>query len=48
MAARSMVLRAHIGELEELIDDLLPAARAGSARDRDRVVLLQKHVLAKR
>ena len=44
----SRLLRTHIHEIEELINDLLPAAKAGCARSRDQVVSLQKQVFAKR
>lgn len=48
MPAQSQILRKHIQEIEELIDRLLPSAKAGCVEDRDRVVLLQKQVFAKR
>lgn len=48
MSVRSHILRQHIHEIEELIDRLLPSAKAGSAHDRDRVVSLQRQVFAKR
>ncbi|HAA75234.1 TPA: hypothetical protein DCE37_08960 [Candidatus Latescibacteria bacterium] len=48
MAARSQILRQHISEIEELIDRLLPSAKAGCEADRDRVVSLQHQVFAKR
>ena len=48
MPARSQILRQHIHEIEELIERLLPSAKAGCEADRDRVVSLQRQVFAKR
>ena len=45
---KSQLLRMHIQEIEELINDLLPAARAGCDASRQQVVSLQKQVFAKR
>ncbi len=45
---QSQLLRAHIHEIEELISNLLPAAKAGCPSSRDQVVSLQKQVFAKR
>ncbi len=45
---QSQLLRAHINEIEELISNLLPAAKAGCTSSRDQVVSLQKQVFAKR
>jgi hypothetical protein len=48
VAVRSQILRKHIHEIEELIERLLPAAKAGSTSDRDQIVSLQRQVFAKR
>ena len=45
---QSQILRKHIHEIEELIERLLPSAKAGSTPDRDRVISLQRLVFAKR
>lgn len=46
--AQIRLLRAHISEIEELINDLLPAAKAGCQASRSQVVSLQKQVFDKR
>lgn len=43
-----LVLRAHIAELEELRDDLLPHAKMGQAEARDMVAKLHRVVMEKR
>ena len=48
MAVRSQILRKHIHEIEELIERILPAAKAGSTSDRDQIVSLQRQVFTKR
>tara|TARA_B110000116_G_C16519326_1_gene439274 strand:+ start:117 stop:311 length:195 start_codon:yes stop_codon:yes gene_type:complete len=48
VAVRSQILRQHIHEIEELIERLLPAAKAGSISDRDKIVSLQRQVFGKR
>ena len=41
-------LQAHIVELEELVDNLLPSAKSGSPRARDLVSSLYREVMEKR
>lgn len=48
VAVRSQILRKHIHEIEELIERILPAAKAGSTSDRDQIVSLQRQVFTKR
>ncbi len=48
MSVQSQILRQHIREIEELIERLLPSARAGSDSNRKHVVSLQRQVFAKR
>ena len=42
------VLKTHIAELEELVEDLLSDARSGSTDARDLVVHLHREVMEKR
>ncbi|HCK11382.1 MAG TPA: hypothetical protein DHW45_16020 [Candidatus Latescibacteria bacterium] len=48
MPVSSQILRQHIREIEELIERLLPSAKAGCEADRGRVVSLQRQVFTKR